>query len=114
MGSPQQPSSFELRLCLRPSFSRTTRLSFLQVKVSPPIAVVCRVEPLEPVDDFCLKPKPSYAIGSLGWEEEQRLASDEVKLMTKAHATMRTRPSASPSCLVGPKSQPSKPFKNEP
>jgi hypothetical protein len=38
------------------------------------IAVVRRVEPpgLVPEDDFGLKPKPSYAPGSLEWEEEQR------------------------------------------
>jgi hypothetical protein len=38
------------------------------------IVVVRRVEPPGPVpeDDFCVKPKPSVAIGSVEWEEEQR------------------------------------------
>jgi hypothetical protein len=38
------------------------------------IAVVRRVEPPGPIpeDDFGLKPKPTYARGSVEWEAEQR------------------------------------------
>jgi hypothetical protein len=43
------------------------------------IAVVRRVDPPRPVpeDDFCLRPKPNYARGSLEWEQEQRRQKNE-------------------------------------
>ena len=45
-----------------------------QSRDSTAIAVVRRIEPQGPIaeDDFGLKPKPTYARGSVEWEAEQR------------------------------------------